>query len=271
MLTKLKGAVQGWVATQHGNSQMKANLRGYADCLGRMLQDLTLTPQELQILDNQRRSLGLDSQGVHQVHQEAFKHLSAAVLADGVITAPELQALADIGRVLGVPWDVLPLDHRQTYYIAHSCMQIQAGNLPSLPPQASALRQNSGEIVHAEIPAQMLDERVIARQYVGGYSGMSVRICKGVSHRFGGTRGRSIPVTAVVPIDRGILSITNSRIVFIGQKKSFSVDWPKVLSIAPMADGVHLAFQGRTKSALLQYIANYDAEIVTAILSYYVA
>lgn len=269
MLTKIKGAVQGWMTSQQQSGQQKSYLRGYADALGRMLMDRNLSPSELAALQAQQMSLGLDPAGIRNVHRDAFVHMSNAVLLDGVVTEQELQALEDVGNALGVDWTDLPTQHLHTYQVAYSCMQIQKGQLPVLDPNRTAIRELPGETVHAEVPAQILDERVVSRQYVGGSTGMSFRVCKGVSYRFGATRGRSIPVTAVVPVDRGVLSITSKRIAFIGTKKSFSSDWQKVLSAEPMLDGVQLAFQARSKSATVQYLETTYAEILTSLLVYY--
>ncbi|MEQ1823541.1 MAG: hypothetical protein ABL949_13605 [Fimbriimonadaceae bacterium] len=271
MLAKLKGAVTGWIADQQQSGQKKSNLRGYADALGRMLMDMSLSPQEVAALQAQQRSLGLDQLSIMQIHRDAFTHVSRFVLEDGVVTAQELQALGDLGNTLGLGWRDLPLQHQRTYYIAHTCMQIQNGQLPSLPAGSTRIRESPGEVVHVEVTAQILDERVVSREFIGGSSGVSMRICKGVSYRFGSTRGRSIPVTAIVPVDQGVLSITSLRVAFMGTKKSFSVDWPKVLSAEPMSDGVHLTFQSRSKSALVQYLDLANAEVLNSLLGYYMS
>jgi len=269
MLAKIKGAVQGWMAGQQEIVQHRSNLRGYAHGLGRMLMDLDLSPQELASLKSQQSSLGLDPAAVHKIHRDAFAHLSTVVLQDGVVTEDEIQMLSRIGTALAVDWKDLPPLHLQTYQVAHSCIGIQKGELPALPSNQSSLREGPGEIVHAEVHCLLLDEVVVRREYVGSSRGASVRICKGVSYRFGSTRGHSIPVKAVVPVDHGTFTISNQRLVFSGAKKSFAVAWPKVLTAETYSDGVHLAFQSRSKSATLQYSETPYSEVLSALLTYY--
>lgn len=269
MLARIKGAVQGWIAGQQEVGRQKSNLRGYADGLARMLMDLDLSPQELASLRSQQSALGLAPTEVQRVHRDAFVHLSNFVLQDGVVTEEEIDMLSRIGKTLSVDWKDLPPHHLQTYQIAHSCIQIQKGQLPALPANQTSLREGPGEVVHAEVHCLLLDEVVVRREYVGGSQGASIRICKGVSYSFGSSRGHSMPVKAVVPVDQGKFAISNHRIVFSGARKSFAVEWAKVLSAEPYSDGVHFAFQSRSKSATLQYVDTPYSEVLSALLSHY--
>lgn len=269
MLDRVKAAIGGWISSQQDAKQSRASLKGYASALGNMLMDMQLSPSELASLQAQQRSLKLDHSEVKRVHINAMRHVSDVVLSDGMVTEQELYALEHLLRGLGISWADLPPTHLQTYQTAHVCMNIQKGQLPVVPSSVSLLREAPSEVVHAEVRCVLLEERVIRREYVGGSRGASVRICKGVTYRFGSTRGHSVPVTDILPVDGGLLSVTNQRVVFAGSKKSFSTDWSKVLSAEPYADGVLMAFQSRTKSAMLKYDDMSQAEIVTAILTYY--
>jgi hypothetical protein len=269
MITRFKDALQSLSAQPGKLLAQRDALSGYRESLNRMLMDMRLEPTEMQALEAQRRSMALDPAAVHRMHVEVVAHLVRSVLSDGLVTMEEIQAVATVGSLLGVQWAELPPNLVQTLSIAQMVMNISIGQLPALPPAASQLRQNPGEVVHGEVPVQILDEKVVRREYRGRSSGMSVRIAKGVSYRFGSTRGHSVPITAVVPIDQGMLSITNQRVVFIGQKKSFSVEWNKVLGAMPAADGVQLAFASRTKSATVHYLDPTYAEVFAALFAYY--
>jgi len=211
----------------------------------------------------------VDTAAVQRSHVEAVTHVARAILEDGVVTTQELDALGRIAHVLGVDWASLPPQLAQTLTIAHTVLRIGNGQPPILDPRTTHLNEATDELTHAQVGAQVLDERVIRREYRGGSSGVSLRVCKGVNYRFGSTRGYSVPVTAVVPVDSGTLSITNQRVVFAGRLKSFSIPWAKVASVEPMADGVHLAFTSRTKSALIKYTDPTYAEIYAALLARY--
>ena len=68
----------------------------------------------------------------------------------------------------------------------------------------------------------MAEEKVISRKYQGGSQGMSFRVMKGVSYRVGGHRGHITSETGVVAVSDGELILTNNRVIFRGDKKSFT-------------------------------------------------
>ena len=77
-------------------------------------------------------------------------------------------------------------------------------------------------------------------KYQGSYQGVSIRVAKGVYYRTGGFRGNPIPVTKTVPVDIGLLGITNKHVYFSGSVKSFRIAYPKIVTITPYSDGIEL-------------------------------
>lgn len=270
MLTKIKDALSGIVQQQKANAQAKDNLQGYKGSLVRMLGDMRLDPHEVAALQAQQRGLALDPQGVGRVHREVLSDVVSHVFSDGVVTGEELDAVAQIGTALGLGWHDLPPRQLHMVHIAGSIVNIQRGHLPVLAPQSTQIRPLPGETVHAEVGCQLLDERTY-RQYVGSSSSTSFRIMKGVTYRVGSTRGRSIPVTEIVPVDTGVFSITDQRLAFVGARQNFSSPWSKVLCAEPMADGVAVSFTNKKKTALLQYQDATYAEVLAALLGRYMS
>jgi hypothetical protein len=246
-------------------------IKGYSDSLFRMLADGDLSPDQVKSIQAQQRQLQLTPYEVAPVHRDAWIWTIKAALADGVLTDAEARALDRITKVLGQRWETLPPELLSAVQALYQLQQVQRGVLPVMNRGTYRLNARAGESVHLEVLVQMLDERVVRREMQGGSSGFSFRIAKGVSYRVGGMRGQSIPIRAVVPVDQGIFSITSSRLAYIGQKKSFSIDWPKVLSVEPVADGIHMSFTSRSKSATLQYLEPSRAELVAAIVSRYIS
>jgi len=76
--------------------------------------------------------------------------------------------------------------------------------------------------------------------YSGGYSGVSVRVAKGLYYRTGGFRGNPIVTSQTVHVDTGILGVTDKHIYFTGAAKSFRVPYQKIVSFAPYEDGFGL-------------------------------
>ncbi|NTV01905.1 MAG: hypothetical protein HGB04_03855 [Chlorobiaceae bacterium] len=78
------------------------------------------------------------------------------------------------------------------------------------------------------------------RQYVGGSSGVSVRIMQGVYYRVGAFKGSPVESMERVYVDKGYLIITNKHVYFSGQNKSFRVPFAKIVSFTPYSDGIGL-------------------------------
>lgn len=74
--------------------------------------------------------------------------------------------------------------------------------------------------------------------YVGGYTGVSLRVAKGVYYRVGGFRGDPVRTQATVHADTGILAVTNKHIYFGGSRKSFKISFDKIVSFDAHSDGV---------------------------------
>lgn len=81
-------------------------------------------------------------------------------------------------------------------------------------------------------------EEKIHREYVGGSSGVSVRIAKGISYRVGSHRGTPVESSEIALIDSGIMAVTTKHVYFQGQKKAFRIRFNKIVSITPYSDGV---------------------------------
>lgn len=83
------------------------------------------------------------------------------------------------------------------------------------------------------LPNIQLHEDRMIRKRVGG----AVRVMKGVY--VGTSRSESHPQRR--HIDTGELTLTNKRLVFVGNSKSVNIDLRKILSIDPYSDGISLS------------------------------
>jgi hypothetical protein len=81
-------------------------------------------------------------------------------------------------------------------------------------------------------------EQKTMRQYVGGSSGVSIRVAKGVYFRTSGFSARPVDTTETVQADNGILGITTKHLYFAGAYKSFRIPYPKIVSFMPYGDGI---------------------------------
>ncbi len=117
-----------------------------------------------------------------------------------------------------------------------------------LPIIYTPLFLDYGEVAVYYSEATLLEtkKRVVGR--TGGYSGVSVRIAKGLSVRTGGSSGRSVygDVSFTYP---GELVITNQRIVFLSDSKGFELKHHSIIAATAHKDG--FVFQGKSKSYVL--------------------
>jgi len=76
------------------------------------------------------------------------------------------------------------------------------------------------------------------REYVGGSTGVSVRIARGVYWRVGGFRGRPVEKHETVHVDTGLLGVTTKHVYFHGARESFRIRHDRIVSYTPHDDGV---------------------------------
>ena len=76
------------------------------------------------------------------------------------------------------------------------------------------------------------------REYVGGYSGFSVRIARGVYYKVGGFKGNPVEKTELAHVDKGVLVFTNKNLYFVGQTRSYKIPCKKIISVIPYKEGI---------------------------------
>ena len=78
----------------------------------------------------------------------------------------------------------------------------------------------------------LVEPRRAPAKYVGGHSGASVRIAKGVYWRVGSAKAKRVPQGDILKIidENGVLHITNQRAVFTGTKQNREWRWDKLLN-----------------------------------------
>ena len=101
--------------------------------------------------------------------------------------------------------------------------------------------------------------------YSGGYSGVSVRVAKGLYWRTGGFRGNPVKHTEMIHIDTGLVGVTNKHVYFTGSVKSFRIKYQKIVSFSPFSDGI--AIQRDAASAKSQVFKTGDGWFIYNLLT----
>jgi hypothetical protein len=122
-----------------------------------------------------------------------------------------------------------------------------AAHLKTYGPQdvESPLILKRGERACWVAPASLARNQT-RRQWVGGSQGFSFPIGHtGIRYRVGSFHGHPIEQQSLTKLDSGRLVISNQRIAFIGQTKSTSVPFAKLLHVECYSDGVAVFQEGR--------------------------
>lgn len=91
----------------------------------------------------------------------------------------------------------------------------------------------AGEKAYGACHASLKEVKTVG--FSAGTQGVSVRVAKGVTLRTSGTRGKA--VKGLVSVSTGELVITDRRIVFSGDRKSFAIPLEDLLGTTNYADG----------------------------------
>lgn len=136
--------------------------------------------------------------------------------------------------------------------------RIHAGELPEARP--SQVRLKDGEA------AYYADEAVLYEKQTTGYESKSasvrVRVSKNVTIGSGGGRGKAVKEN--VPVSSGELMISNQRIVFAGNLKSFEFSLDKLTNHHVLADGV-VVFHFGSKNYMMA-LPEFKTAIVSTLL-----
>lgn len=120
--------------------------------------------------------------------------------------------------------------------------QINKGILPKITTDNIIL--TDGEECHFAERAILVTEK-IEKHYEGTSNGISVRIIKNVTYRTGKRKGK--PVEQVVQEKtKGLVYITNKRIIFLAGKNAFEKKYSTLTAYAPYSNAINLQFGTKT-------------------------
>ncbi|GAC1364765.1 MAG: hypothetical protein NVSMB32_07630 [Actinomycetota bacterium] len=108
--------------------------------------------------------------------------------------------------------------------------------------------------------SSLIESRRSQGHYVGGYSGFSFRIAKGVQYHVGGTRGHYVAgPDQPARIDSGTLFFTTQRLVFLGTRQNREWAFAKLLGYQhdPSAPRTLVAVSNRQKVSGFEYSAEH--------------
>jgi hypothetical protein len=105
------------------------------------------------------------------------------------------------------------------------------------------------EKIHLSALSIVKELRTTSHSYEGGSHGVSFRIMKGVSYRVGAHKGHVVPIQSLVETSRGVLIITNKRLLLhpAANNKPVSIPINKIASYRCYSNGLEIYKEGREK------------------------
>jgi hypothetical protein len=159
-------------------------------------------------------------------------------------------AIYVLALVVALTWVVNNVDPtvgaRKVCQIMHPSKYAAAQAALAPPVQvACPVSLKSGEQARLTTAAE-LGRYVTRTRYVGMSHGVSFPIGKtGIRYRIGAYSGHPVSTTGCSVVDRGVLSLTTTRLVFIGEQKSVTTPLGKILSIKPYSNALEIFQEGR--------------------------
>lgn len=133
-------------------------------------------------------------------------------------------------------------DNIPAFMPAGAIDQIRRGVLPTM--NTNQLMLTNGEVCHFSERAIRVTEKK-SKHYEGGSHGVSVRIAKGVTYRTG--RHKGVPVEDITYVKtKGLLYITNKRIVFVSDEQAFEKKFKTLTACVPYSNAIKLQFGNTT-------------------------
>lgn len=189
--------------------------------------------------------------GVPDLRKMQVKLVEDAIegaLEDGVLSEAEEKAIADFAAGCGLEQEELNVRGAWTRIVKAAVLRDVMNRLEKtrVNIQNSPFNlQKSERIYWLFQPVQYFEERT-AREYVGGSSGVSIRIAKGLYWRSSAFRGRPVETTSLALIDAGLLALTNKHVYFSGSRTSFRVPYRKIVAFEPFTDGIGIMRDAQT-------------------------
>lgn len=180
---------------------------------------------------------------------ELFAHCATLLVSDRYVKWNTIQnAISRLAKVF--EYEKIPQEVSDSLALMKQlCMSCAGTPIPMEAPDSIFLKR--GENLLFSVNVDMMDERVIDRQYVGGSHGFSFRIAKGISYRVGSHAGHVVSRRGMVSVSDGTLYLTDQRVIFDGSK-SFSYPLGKVFHVEALSDGLAFSVQGREKSRIFR-------------------
>lgn len=221
------------------------------------IQDGKIDEEERVFLDKIKSQLNLSEEVASKIYNESatalIQNFMNNALSDQRLSPDEESELYSLSNNLNIKLDFddstkSTLDKYKLYW------QIENGNLPQIDVNINLQKK---EYCHFVSDVQWLEQRKVTTRY--NYTGptMRIKIVKGVYWRAGSMALKPVSHDELKVIDSGKLFLTNTRLIFMGNKGSKTIKINKILDFTPYKNGVDIQ-KDSGKSPFIQFEHNVD-------------
>src|SRR5262245_2484602 len=231
----------------------------YQHYLEDALADGVLSEEEADELASLREEQALSEAEVRMVALSIYRRALENATADARVTTDEDATLRRLQKLLGMS-EVDLRDDRQQVQRVHLLARIERGDLPRV---SAPVQLENGEICHWVVQARLAQKLTIPGAPRPALRFVEFRVDDITPFIITDERAALRPREEVMPLDLGMLLITNRRVVFRGARRHALLPHNKLVSIRLFADG--LALDAGPEGHPLLFLVD-DAELSAAVL-----
>jgi hypothetical protein len=233
-----------------------------------ILGDAISSTSDFQLVKTNIDKLALDSfiktEGLELLYTSAFDSAVAGFLDDGILSDAEEGQLVKFQEQFSLSQDVLDKNGSFLKVVRAGILRdLTEGIVPDsrITPDGHMpfMLQKDEKLIWIFQGVNYYEQKT-RTQYQGRYSGVSLRVAKGVYYRTGGFRGHTVKIEEMKYIDTGIFGLTNKHVYFASSTKNLRVPLATIITMDPYEDGIGLQKDGTT--AKPQVFKNIDGWFV---------
>lgn len=263
---KYCGQKAGFLSNKHKDCEIKYN-DGKSEII-KMIEDTIISSNDYNKIKTDIVRTSNDSfikeEELDSIYTSAFDNTVEHFLEDGILSEEEENKLTQFTNSLGLSQENLDRNGSFQKVVKSSILrELTEGNIPD--PRLEVQGHIPFNFQKSEKMIWMFNgvefyEQTTRTQYQGGYSGVSIRVAKGVYYRTGGFKGNPVKVSEMKYIGTGLFALTNKHVYFSSPTKNFRVQLSKIITMDPYEDGIGLQKEGVT--AKPQVFKNLDGWFV---------
>lgn len=239
--------IKNFLTNKGSNNQGKKgseNLVKYENLLSSFLSDGKLDENERAELKKFSDEYNLTEAELFNCHSKTTSNAFKNIISDQKITEEERESLELLFNYFGIKKENTNFN-QETFNKYYTLGLIDKGILPEIKDHNFNILFKKGEILHWGVDAVLRKYKTVTNRinYAGPIG--SIKIMKGVRFRIGSLGFVPSTKEHLIEEDCGYMWLTNKRIGFKGQRKSFTLDFTKLLCFELTNAGLELTKEGK--------------------------